>query len=162
MACGISSVLAITGFAVFYASGHDKVRYGSLFLSVPGAYGVSPSLSAWTSDNSAPHMRKATALALGSMVANSGGLFCVWASLFLPFSIRKITRSDLKVFFYAASIMWWFLDLHIGAQAKIQSPNCNQPIFVSQKFSSHSIPINPSVHAKPTDKPWVFEQTEPG
>ncbi|KAA1109080.1 hypothetical protein PGT21_032724 [Puccinia graminis f. sp. tritici] len=78
LACGISSVIAITGFAVFYASGHDKVRYGSLFLSVPGAYGASPSLSAWTADNSAPHMRKATALALGTMVANSGGLFCVW------------------------------------------------------------------------------------
>ncbi|EFP81425.2 uncharacterized protein PGTG_07046 [Puccinia graminis f. sp. tritici CRL 75-36-700-3] len=115
LACGISSVIAITGFAVFYASGHDKVRYGSLFLSVPGAYGASPSLSAWTADNSAPHMRKATALALGTMVANSGGLFCVWASLLLSFSVRQITGSDLKAFFYAASIIWWCLDLHIGA-----------------------------------------------
>ncbi|KAA1083660.1 hypothetical protein PGT21_002914 [Puccinia graminis f. sp. tritici] len=78
LACSISAVLSIVGFAIFYASGHEQVRYGSLFLSVPGAYGVSPSLSAWTADNSAPHMRKATALALGTMVGNSGGLFSVW------------------------------------------------------------------------------------
>ncbi|KAA1073039.1 hypothetical protein PGT21_035038 [Puccinia graminis f. sp. tritici] len=75
---GISAILSIVGFAMFYGSGDDKVRYASLFLSIPGAYGVAPCLSAWTADNSAPHARKATALAFGTMVGNSGGLFSVW------------------------------------------------------------------------------------
>ncbi|WAR62393.1 hypothetical protein PtB15_14B488 [Puccinia triticina] len=75
----LSAVLSIIGFAIFYASGDQKVRYGSLFFSIPGAYGVSPCLTAWTADNSAPHERKATALALGTMIGNSGGLFSVWA-----------------------------------------------------------------------------------
>ncbi|OAV92306.1 hypothetical protein PTTG_03927 [Puccinia triticina 1-1 BBBD Race 1] len=74
----LSAVLSIIGFAIFYASGDQKVRYGSLFFSIPGAYGVSPCLTAWTADNSAPHERKATALALGTMIGNSGGLFSVW------------------------------------------------------------------------------------
>ncbi|WAQ87751.1 hypothetical protein PtA15_8A657 [Puccinia triticina] len=78
VACSISAALSIIGFAIFYASGQEKVRYGSLFLSVPGAYGVGPSLAAWTADNSEPHMRKATAIALGTMVANSGGLFSIF------------------------------------------------------------------------------------
>ncbi|KAA1083091.1 hypothetical protein PGT21_024815 [Puccinia graminis f. sp. tritici] len=75
---GMSAILSIIGFAIFYASGDEKVRYGSLFLSIPGAYGVTPCMTAWTADNSAPHVRKATALAFGTMVGNAGGLFSVW------------------------------------------------------------------------------------
>ncbi|KNZ53415.1 hypothetical protein VP01_3244g1 [Puccinia sorghi] len=74
----ICALLSILGFAIFYASGHETVRYGSLFLSIPGAYGVSPNMTAWLADNSAPSKRKATALAFGTMVGNMGGLFSVW------------------------------------------------------------------------------------
>ncbi|WAR56599.1 hypothetical protein PtB15_7B448 [Puccinia triticina] len=65
---------AILKLDLFY----DRVRYASLFLSIPGAFGVMPSLAAWTADNSEPHVRKASALAWGGMVANVGGLFSVW------------------------------------------------------------------------------------
>jgi len=74
----ICALLSIIGFAIFYASGHETVRYGSLFLSIPGAYGVSPNMTAWVADNSAPNKRKATALAFATMVGNMGGLFSVW------------------------------------------------------------------------------------
>ncbi|OAV94823.1 hypothetical protein PTTG_06219 [Puccinia triticina 1-1 BBBD Race 1] len=78
LAGGTSAALAIIGFSIFYGSTYDKLRYASLFLSIPGAYGVMPSLAAWTADNSEPHVRKASALACGGMVANVGGLFSVW------------------------------------------------------------------------------------
>ncbi|PLW21970.1 hypothetical protein PCANC_04373 [Puccinia coronata f. sp. avenae] len=74
----ICAMFSITGFAIFYASSHQHVRYGSLFLSIPGAYSVAPNMSAWLADNSAPYKRKAAALAFGTMVGNSGGLFSVW------------------------------------------------------------------------------------
>lgn len=75
---GVCAVLSIIGFAIFCASGDQKVRYGSLFLSIPGAYGVVPNMTAWLADNSAPNKRKATALAFGTMTGNMGGLFSVW------------------------------------------------------------------------------------
>ncbi|PLW24560.1 hypothetical protein PCASD_09188 [Puccinia coronata f. sp. avenae] len=78
LTASICSVLAIIGFAIFFASSHQHVRYGSLFLSIPGAYGVSPSMTAWVADNSAPSKRKAAALAFGTMTGNMGGLFSVW------------------------------------------------------------------------------------
>ncbi|KAA1102875.1 hypothetical protein PGTUg99_036908 [Puccinia graminis f. sp. tritici] len=78
LAAGFSATLAIIGFAIFYGSNFDKLRYASLFLSIPGVYGVMPSLAAWTADNSEPHVRKAAALACGGMVANIGGLFSIW------------------------------------------------------------------------------------
>ncbi|WAQ86731.1 hypothetical protein PtA15_7A459 [Puccinia triticina] len=78
LAGGTSAGLALIGFSMFYGSSYDRVRYASLFLSIPGAFGVMPSLAAWTADNSEPHVRKASALAWGGMVANVGGLFSVW------------------------------------------------------------------------------------
>ncbi|KAI7941672.1 hypothetical protein MJO29_013746 [Puccinia striiformis f. sp. tritici] len=105
----ISAVLSIIGFAIFYASSSAKVRYGSLFISIPGAYAVSPSLGAWTADNSEPHKRKATAIALGAMVANSGGLFSVWI-----FVLGKKPRYHLptafNIFFGVAIIVCCILN----------------------------------------------------
>ncbi|KAI9627319.1 hypothetical protein KEM48_009946 [Puccinia striiformis f. sp. tritici PST-130] len=75
----------------------------------PGAYAVSPSLGAWTADNSEPHKRKATAIALGAMVANSGGLFSVWI-----FVLGKKPRYHLptafNIFFGVAIIVCCILN----------------------------------------------------
>ncbi|KAA1067264.1 hypothetical protein PGTUg99_029991 [Puccinia graminis f. sp. tritici] len=112
LAAGFSATLAIIGFAIFYGSNFDKLRYASLFLSIPGVYGVMPSLAAWTADNSEPHVRKAAALACGGMVANVGGLFSIWIfTLGLP--PRYALPTTINIFLAAlivvcciVNVMW--------------------------------------------------------
>ncbi|KAL0061215.1 hypothetical protein AAF712_011974 [Marasmius tenuissimus] len=73
-----SSVLATIGFAMFLGSKSPKVRYGSLFFSVSGTYAGAPSLSAWQSNNASPQTRRATAIAFGFIMTNSGGILATW------------------------------------------------------------------------------------
>ncbi|PBK84175.1 MFS general substrate transporter [Armillaria gallica] len=47
-------------------------------LSIPGVYTSAPTLSTWNSANSAPHVRRATAIALGFMMTNAGGILSTW------------------------------------------------------------------------------------
>ena len=45
--------------------------YGALYLMVVGVYAVAPILFAWVANNSEPHYRRATAVALIFMTANA-------------------------------------------------------------------------------------------
>lgn len=47
------------------------MKYGSLFLSVSGTYALPPILSAWMANNSEPHYRRATSVALGFVATNA-------------------------------------------------------------------------------------------
>ena len=51
-----------------------KMAYGSLFLSVSGVYPLPPILSAWMANNSEPHYRRATSIALGFVATNAVSL----------------------------------------------------------------------------------------
>jgi len=75
MFCG---VLCIIGFAMYLASNSLKVKYGSLFFSVTGTYCAAPALSTWSANNAAPHTRRATAIAIGFIMTNSGGILATW------------------------------------------------------------------------------------
>ncbi|KAA1083034.1 hypothetical protein PGT21_023514 [Puccinia graminis f. sp. tritici] len=70
--------LAFAGYLMFMISNSTVVRYFSLFLSTAGIYSASPTLYAWIANNSAPHYRKATAIALGPIAANTGGIVSTW------------------------------------------------------------------------------------
>ncbi|CAH7685357.1 major facilitator superfamily domain-containing protein [Phakopsora pachyrhizi] len=74
----LCSAVAFIGYALFYTQSSNSVRYGSIFLSTAGVYSVSPTLYAWIANNSMPHYRKATAIALGPVAANSGGILSTW------------------------------------------------------------------------------------
>ena len=83
------SLLAVAGFALFLGNTfsileldilvlaillgaeHKFTSYGALYLMVPGAYASSPVLSAWMANNSEPHYRRATSVAIGFIAANS-------------------------------------------------------------------------------------------
>lgn len=54
------------------------IQYGSLFFSIPGTYTTAPTLSAWSSNNAAPQTRRATAIAIGFIMTNSGGILATW------------------------------------------------------------------------------------
>ncbi|KAF7336987.1 MFS domain-containing protein [Mycena venus] len=72
------SVICIAGFGLFLGSSDHHVQYGSLFLSIPGTYLIQPALAAWNANNSAPYIRRATTMALGFMMTNSGGILATW------------------------------------------------------------------------------------
>ncbi|KAJ2993567.1 hypothetical protein NUW54_g7700 [Trametes sanguinea] len=60
------------------ASHVDHIRYGSLFLLVPGTYCIGPPLGTWAANNSAPLIRRATALALLPVMTNLGSILSTW------------------------------------------------------------------------------------
>jgi hypothetical protein len=90
------SIICIIGFAMFLGmflhlfssnqqcyilpSGTNSkhVKYGSLFLSLPGTYCIAPTLSTWNANNTAPHVRRATAIAISFIGTNSGGILATW------------------------------------------------------------------------------------
>ncbi|KAI9457920.1 major facilitator superfamily domain-containing protein [Boletus coccyginus] len=71
-------LLQLIGFSVFYASTSSPVRYGSLFFSITGAYCTVPSLITWLANNSAPHVRRATAVAMSFVMTPLGGILGTW------------------------------------------------------------------------------------
>ncbi|KAJ7107243.1 major facilitator superfamily domain-containing protein [Mycena crocata] len=73
-----ASVLCTIGFAMFLGSKNHHVQYGSLFLSIPGTYLMAPAISTWNANNAAPHVRRATAIAIGFIMTNSGGILATW------------------------------------------------------------------------------------
>ncbi|KAI0764538.1 MFS general substrate transporter [Trametes elegans] len=72
------ATVALAGFSVFYASFVNDVRYGALFLLVPGTYCIGPPLGTWMANNSAPLIRRATALALLPIATNVGAILSTW------------------------------------------------------------------------------------
>lgn len=55
-----------------------SVQYCSLFFSISGGYAAIPALSTWSSNNTAPHTRRATAIAISFMCFNAGGILVTW------------------------------------------------------------------------------------
>lgn len=107
------SVLCTVGFAMFLGSVNHHVQYGSLFLSIPGTYAMAPAIATWNANNSAPHVRRATAIAIGFIMTNSGGILATWllGALSPPPRYTKATKmllifSVLMGFFSALNVVY--------------------------------------------------------
>jgi predicted MFS family arabinose efflux permease len=74
----VATSLSVAGFAVFYTSKTVAVRYVSLNMLITGVYTTAPCLITWLSNNAAAHTRRATAVALGFMATNLGGIVSTW------------------------------------------------------------------------------------
>ena len=90
------------------------VKYGSLFISISGAYSAIPAGATWISNNTAPHTRRATAIAFGVMVTNAGGILVSWlfgtlspAPLYRKACITMLIFSVLPVLIAGLNI--WYL-----------------------------------------------------
>ncbi|KAF8198500.1 major facilitator superfamily domain-containing protein [Pholiota molesta] len=108
-----SCILCIIGFAMFLKSKDHKIRYASLFFSIPGTYLSAPTLSTWSANNAAPHTRRATAIAIGFIMTNSGGILATWllgslspapnytlaTRVLLAFSVLMAVISSLNVWY---------------------------------------------------------------
>ena len=64
--------------AIASASDANHVRYGALFLLLPGTYCEAPPLATWVPNNAAPHVSRATATALLTVMTNSGAILATW------------------------------------------------------------------------------------
>jgi len=76
------SMLAVAGFALYLgaAAAENKfLLYGALFLIVPGVSGGTPIISAWLANNSEPHYRRATNIALILIFNSAGGVLGTWS-----------------------------------------------------------------------------------
>ncbi|KAG2072381.1 MFS general substrate transporter [Suillus decipiens] len=72
------SVCNLIGFVMFYASESYHIRYGSLFLTISGSYCGAPPVITWVANNSAPHVRRATSVAIAFIMTNAGGILATW------------------------------------------------------------------------------------
>ncbi|KAJ3522504.1 hypothetical protein NMY22_g11860 [Coprinellus aureogranulatus] len=72
------SFLAIIGWAMFLGLSNKYALYGALYFMVPGIYGASPVACAWAANNSEPHYRRASSIAIGFIGTNAGGILSTW------------------------------------------------------------------------------------
>ncbi|KAL7283188.1 hypothetical protein ACG7TL_002615 [Trametes sanguinea] len=107
------AIVAAIGLSVFLASYVNVVRYASLFLLVPGSFCIAPPLGAWMSNNTAPTIRRATALALLSTMSNLGSIASAWILGALSAPPRYTTATAVFLAFQfgiiacaAGNILW--------------------------------------------------------
>jgi len=74
----VRTFLSVIGFAMFYTSKTIGVRYTSLCFLITGVYATAPCLITWLANNAAAHTRPVTAVAIGFMSTNAGGIVSTW------------------------------------------------------------------------------------
>jgi MFS family permease len=94
----LSGVLAMIGYIIFLTSTHTSVLYGSLFLQTMGAFTSAPAIGTWIVNNVQPHYKRSTAIALGTVAANLGGVLSAWIYDDPP-RFRKATKINLAFSF---------------------------------------------------------------
>jgi len=73
-----TSLIAVAGFALFLWSSSVAAHYTALCLMITGIYSTSPGLISWLPNNAAASMRRATAIAMGFVSSNAGGVLSTW------------------------------------------------------------------------------------
>lgn len=81
-------------------------------MSIPGTYMVAPTLCTWLANNAAPYTRRATAIAIGFILTNSGGILATWllGSLSPP---PRYTKATIVLLVFSV-IMVVFSALNLG------------------------------------------------
>lgn len=89
------------------------MQYGSLFFSITGAYSGAATLSTWNANNATPHTRRATTIAIGFIMTNSGGILATWllgdlspAPRYRKATITLLIFSALMVLFSAVNLVY--------------------------------------------------------
>ncbi|KAF5324080.1 hypothetical protein D9619_011224 [Psilocybe cf. subviscida] len=99
-----SALLGVIGFTMFLASTSHRIQYASLFFSIPGIYLGAPTYSSWIANNSAPHTRRATAIAIAFISTNIGGIFATWLIGTLSPAPRYTLATEVLLIFNAGML----------------------------------------------------------
>ncbi|KAL2817690.1 major facilitator superfamily domain-containing protein [Aspergillus cavernicola] len=70
--------IAFIGAIMTLLARSTPLRYAALILLVTGIYAAAPCLISWIPNNSAGHVRRATAVAIGFISTSSGGVMSTW------------------------------------------------------------------------------------
>lgn len=101
-----------------------QIQYASLFFSIPGIYLSAPTLSTWSANNAAPHTRRATAIAIGFIMTNSGGILATWLLGALSPAPRYIVATRTLLIFSVAMFVvsglnvWYLWDQNKRKEAR--------------------------------------------
>ena len=98
---------------------HKLTSYGALYLMAIGVYGTPPILTAWMANNSEPHYRRATTLALNIIAANA-----------VCFSVKSVFISPLFIPYFLGGYPK-YLEFSDQRRTKVQENNNYEPHFVS-------------------------------
>lgn len=74
----ITSGIALIGAALAINGRSVGIRYAALMLLVTGVYACAPCLISWVPNNTAGHLRRATAVAMAFIATNMGGIMSTW------------------------------------------------------------------------------------
>lgn len=78
-ACAFATtLLSLVGAAMTLKGRSIGVRYTALILLITGVYSSAPCLISWVPNNSAGHVRRATAVALAFISTSAGGILSTW------------------------------------------------------------------------------------
>ncbi|KAI0742020.1 MFS general substrate transporter [Daedaleopsis nitida] len=97
--------LSAIGFGIFYESFASNIRYGALFLLVPGTFCVGAPLGTWMANNSAPLMRRATSIALLTTMTNLGSVLASWLFGFISPAPRYTSATVTLLVFQVATAL---------------------------------------------------------
>jgi MFS family permease len=73
-----TTCLALVGFSIFLTTHSKGAKYTALCFLITGTYSAAPSLISWIPNNVATHSRRATAVAMGFIATNVGGIVSTW------------------------------------------------------------------------------------
>ncbi|KAG9311746.1 major facilitator superfamily domain-containing protein [Chiua virens] len=128
------SVQVVIGFSMFYASTSNHIRYGSLFFSISGAYCAAPALITWLANNSAPHTRRATAIAAAFIMTQAGGILATWlfgslspAPNYTSATITFIVMSTFMVVLSTANLIYLSRENQLKAERRERMTKENEP-----------------------------------
>ena len=73
-----SGILAMVDYILSLNSTNTSVLYGSIFLQTMGAFTSASTVGTWNINNVQPHYKRSTAVGLGLVMANFGGVLSTW------------------------------------------------------------------------------------
>ncbi|KAL4909517.1 hypothetical protein BDW74DRAFT_165932 [Aspergillus multicolor] len=73
-----TTIIAMVGAVLMLVGRSIAIRYTALILLVTGIYAAAPCLISWVPNNTAGHVRRATAVAIGFVSTSSGGVLSTW------------------------------------------------------------------------------------
>ncbi|KAI6016740.1 major facilitator superfamily domain-containing protein [Pisolithus marmoratus] len=128
------AIWCIVGFSMFYATISPHVQYASLFFSVTGAYAGAPAIVTWISNNSAPHIRRASSIAFAFVATNAGGILATWllgslspAPFYTAATIIFIAMSVGQVVFAALNMFYLFRQNRAKAESRFSMAKHDEP-----------------------------------
>ncbi|EJT96563.1 MFS general substrate transporter [Dacryopinax primogenitus] len=95
------SAVALIGFGLFFANLNVNVSYLGVFFAVTGVYCTASSFCTWIPNNSGPHYKRASLLAMSLILTNVGGIASTWL---FPTSAAPRYRGGIIAHLVCASV----------------------------------------------------------